>query len=123
MRVRIAVSACPNGAIKAAPRTGARIVDPEACVGCRLCQEACPWDMMVFDEEAGKASKCFLCHGKPKCVEACPAAALRFAPWRDTTRDQGPGSGAASVLPLLPPETAWTSVDCHAPKARKKNAK
>ena len=42
--------------------------------------------MMTFDEEAGKASKCFLCDGEPECVEACPAGpAVR--PWRDLTRE------------------------------------
>ena len=94
------------------PDTGARMVDAAACVGCRLCQRACPWDMLAFDEEAGVATKCFLCHGQPKCVEACPAAALRYVPWRDLTRDGGP-SGA--TLSVVTPEKAKACVECHVP--------
>lgn len=88
-------TACPESAIQADPNTGARVVDAQKCVGCRQCQAACPWGMISFDEERQKASKCFLCHGKPKCVEACPAAALRFVPWRDLTHAEGSAAPAA----------------------------
>ncbi|MFR4149262.1 MAG: 4Fe-4S binding protein [Sutterella wadsworthensis] len=50
------------------PKTGARRVDKEKCIGCHLCEKACPWGMMTFDVEEKKASKCFLCDGEPKCV-------------------------------------------------------
>ncbi|MFB3854583.1 MAG: 4Fe-4S dicluster domain-containing protein [Vicinamibacterales bacterium] len=76
-------TACPNGAIVAEPKLKARVVDRGACVGCRLCQRSCPWDLMSFDEEADKASKCDLCGGSPECVRACPAMALQFVSWRD----------------------------------------
>lgn len=83
-------TACPENAIKADTETGARFVDASRCVGCRLCQRACPWNMMSFDEQDQKATKCFLCHGTPKCVEACPSGALRYVPWRDLTREAAP---------------------------------
>ncbi len=105
-------TACPQNAITADPKTGARVVDPAMCVGCRLCQQACPWGMLSFDEEAGVATKCFLCHGNPKCVEACPAAALRYVPWRDLTRD---GSPNRNTLSVIAPETAKACLDCHLP--------
>ena len=44
--------------------------------------------MMSFDVEEKKASKCFLCDGDPKCVKACPAAAIRYIPWIDRTEDR-----------------------------------
>jgi Fe-S-cluster-containing dehydrogenase component len=105
-------TACPQDAIQADPDTGARVVDPDRCVGCRLCQRACPWDMLTFDEERRQASKCFLCHGKPKCVEACPAAALRFVPWRDITRE---GGMRQAPLIAIPTAKAKACVDCHIP--------
>lgn len=112
-------TACPQEAIILDPQTGARVVDQGRCVGCRLCQRACPWDMIRFDEQRQKASKCFLCHGRPKCVEACPAAALRFVPWRDITREGRPG---AATLSALSPAKAKACAECHVP-ARKKPAR
>lgn len=103
-------SACPENAIKADPVTGARIVDPSACVGCRLCRRACPWNMIDFDEESQKATKCFLCQGRPKCVEACPAEALRYVPWRDLTREAALRTVISS---MVAPEQAKLCVDCH----------
>jgi Fe-S-cluster-containing dehydrogenase component len=103
-------TACPEKAIKADPRTGARIVDTAACVGCRLCQRVCPWNMIDFDEESQKATKCFLCQGDPKCVEACPSGALRYVPWHDLTRDAAPRN---ATLTLIPPEKAKECLECH----------
>jgi len=76
---------------------------------CGLCQKACPWDMMSFDREKQKASKCFLCDGEPKCVKACPAAALTYMPWKDR-------SGEPARRPThgyLPEENANQCSVCH----------
>ena len=35
-------NACPQGAIHVDPKTGARYVDEDKCIGCGLCQKACP---------------------------------------------------------------------------------
>jgi len=109
-------TACPQDAIIADPKTGARRVDARRCVGCRLCQRACPWDMMTFDEERQKASKCFLCDGKPRCVEACPSGALTYVPWRDITRE---GRPALATLAAIPAAKAKACADCHVPSGRK----
>lgn len=79
-------TACPHDAIVADDKTRARVVDRARCKGCMMCLRACPWEMIVFDAEAGKADKCFLCRGEPECAAACPAQALRYLPWRDLTR-------------------------------------
>lgn len=80
-------NACPQGAIRVNPKTGARYVDEEICIGCGLCQKACPWNMMSFDVEKNVASKCFLCDGDPKCVKACPTEAIRYVPWVDRSKE------------------------------------
>ena len=102
--------ACPNDAIVVKPPTNARVVDAQKCIGCKMCQKACPWEMMSFDTDTNKATKCFLCNGKPKCVEACPAEALSYVAWRDLT-DKVP----VRVIPtaIVPPEKAATCNDCH----------
>ena len=106
-------TACPENAIIADPVTGARIVDTSACVGCRLCQRACPWNMINFDEQSQKATKCFLCQGHPKCVEACPSGALHYVPWRDMTREAGPGRAALRVVSAGKTKEC---LDCHLPR-------
>jgi Fe-S-cluster-containing dehydrogenase component len=103
-------NACPNDAIVVKPPTNARVVDPEKCIGCKMCQRACPWEMMSFDSDTNKATKCFLCNGKPKCVEACPAGALAYVAWLDLTDKIPP-----RVVPTagIPPEKAAACNSCH----------
>ena len=103
-------NACPNDAIVVKPPTNARVVDPKKCIGCKMCQKACPWEMVSFDSDTNKATKCFLCDGKPKCVEACPAEALNYVAWRDLTDRVPP-----RVVPtaIVAPAKAAACNDCH----------
>ncbi len=78
-------TACAAAAIVVDVTTRARVVDRSRCTGCRFCERACPWEMIAFDRETSKATKCTLCEGKPECVEACPTSALRYVAWRDLT--------------------------------------
>ena len=103
-------NACPNDAIVVKPPTNARVVDADKCIGCKMCQGACPWEMMSFDRDENKATKCFLCNGTPKCVEACPAEALQYVAWRDLTK-----TVPHRVVPtaILTPEKAASCNECH----------
>ncbi|MDQ1238444.1 MAG: hypothetical protein QG577_629 [Thermodesulfobacteriota bacterium] len=103
-------NACPHDAIVLAPLTNARVVDPEKCVGCKMCLKACPWEMISFDSDKNKATKCFLCDGDPKCVAACPSEALSYVSWRDLTGKERP-----RVVPtaVVSPSKAQTCNDCH----------
>jgi Fe-S-cluster-containing dehydrogenase component len=103
-------NACPNDAIVVRPPLNARVVDLDKCIGCKMCQRACPWEMMSFDPDTSKATKCFLCNGKPKCVEACPASALSYAAWSDFT-DKVP----TRTVPIafVPPAKAAACNECH----------
>jgi Fe-S-cluster-containing dehydrogenase component len=103
-------TACPHDAIVADEKTRARVVDRNKCTGCKMCLRACPWEMTVFDAAAKKAGKCSLCNGKPECVAACPALALRYLPWRDLTRAV-PIRQAALVLP--PGQKSAGCSPCH----------
>jgi Fe-S-cluster-containing dehydrogenase component len=103
---------CPEDAIVVAPEGKARVIDLGKCTGCKICLKACPWEMISFDPESQKATKCHLCNGKPKCVEACPAGALSFVYWRDLTDKVPPRIATTAVLA---PERAFACQSCHLP--------
>lgn len=75
---------CPVHAIAPDPETGARVVDPEACIGCGMCHEACPWNMPVVDTETGVSTKCIACG---RCAVQCPNGAIKFVDWKDIAQE------------------------------------
>ena len=80
------VSVCPVTAMRKDPETGVVTHHPEACIGCRYCVWACPYDIPKWDftEAFGQIHKCQFCNhrlaeGKlPACVEHCPTGASLF---------------------------------------------
>ncbi len=104
--------ACPYDAIETVPPANARVVNPDKCEGCRICQRACPWGMITFDEVSKKARKCFLCNNDPECVKACPAGALRYVSWEDMTRDI-PARYVVPAAIKTPEDITCQTEDCH----------
>lgn len=84
------VSVCPTTAMYKDPDNGIVFNDPDACIGCRYCVYACPYDVPKFDFDSayGRIHKCQFCNqpgverldqGKlPGCVESCPTGATLF---------------------------------------------
>ncbi|MCE5282282.1 MAG: 4Fe-4S dicluster domain-containing protein [Deltaproteobacteria bacterium] len=105
-------SICPENAIILSPSAHTRVIDPERCTGCKVCLQACPWEMISYDPDSRKATKCHLCQGKPKCVEACPAGSLSYVAWRDLTGKIPPRNLNPSPLP---PQRALSCQECHLP--------
>ena len=97
------------GCLKACPAPGAIVqyengivdVNPEACIGCKLCETGCPFDIPKYHVETGKMAKCTLCVDRvevslePACVKACPTGCLHFG-----TKDDMVGLGLARVAQL-----------------------
>ncbi len=80
------------GCLKACPAPGAIVqyqngivdVNPEACIGCRMCETGCPFDIPRYAESTSKMAKCTLCVDRvqvglePACVKSCPTGCLEF---------------------------------------------
>lgn len=73
---------CPTGALY---RTadGAVAYDRDKCIGCKLCVNACPFDVPRYDADS-KVTKCHQCTDRtsagmePACVKTCPTGALKY---------------------------------------------
>lgn len=75
------VKVCPSGALY---HTGYGTValNQRACIGCKACVSACPFDVPRYNPVTEKIYKCDLCYGRlkdgqqPACVLSCPTGAL-----------------------------------------------
>ena len=74
----LCMEACPTNAISRSEDTGAMVVDERACVGCRVCNMACPIGGISIDPVSNVAFKCQLCDGDPECVKYCDAEAITY---------------------------------------------
>ena len=56
--------------------------DPDVCIGCKACLQACPYDAIYIDPDSGTAAKCHYCSHRtdiglePACVVVCPTQAI-----------------------------------------------
>ncbi len=79
---------CPTGATFRSP-DGVVLVDPNYCIGCRFCVQACPYGCRFFSPVTQTAEKCTLCYHRitrglqPACVEVCPTGARKFGDLKD----------------------------------------
>ena len=80
-------SACIVGALKKHP-DGPVTYDASACIGCRYCMIACPFQIPAYEYEkvlTPQVRKCTMCFERtiengqlPACVDACPIEAIVF---------------------------------------------
>lgn len=84
------VTVCPTGASYKREEDGIVLVNPDTCIGCKLCSWACPYGAREYDYDHGVMKKCTLCVDRiynenipeedrvPACVRACPTGARAF---------------------------------------------
>ncbi|MGC8874474.1 MAG: Cgl0159 family (beta/alpha)8-fold protein [Chloroflexia bacterium] len=74
------LAACPTGALRWNPASGAVELLRERCDGCGACMEACPTSVISRDgTEERWPVVCDLCGGEPACARICPTGALEVA--------------------------------------------
>jgi Fe-S-cluster-containing dehydrogenase component len=71
--------ACPKDAISWNDDWGRVTIDYNRCVSCRMCEAACPYGAIRFDNAREVVFKCDLCDGRPQCVNFCEPGALAFS--------------------------------------------
>lgn len=93
------VEVCPTGASYKREEDGIVLVNPDTCIGCKLCSWACPYGAREFDDDSGVMKKCTLCIDRiynenlpeedrvPACVSTCPANARHFGDLGDPDSD------------------------------------
>ena len=90
----ICVEVCPTGAMHKLDN-GVVVVGEDKCVGCRLCQQACPYGAPQYNATKGVMTKCDLCTDLlkikqvPACVASCPQRALDFGELEDLRKRYG----------------------------------
>ena len=78
------VPVCPVKALTKDEKTGLVLQDQEKCIGCRACENACPYGAIQYIEAKGKTAKCDGCYKlvkkgeKPACVAGCVTRTLNF---------------------------------------------
>jgi Fe-S-cluster-containing dehydrogenase component len=80
----VCLKGCPSGAFSKNDETGAVIINPDKCLGCRYCIWNCPYDAPKFNNQEGIVKKCHFCFHRleegiePACSSSCPTGALGF---------------------------------------------
>ena len=83
---------CPVGATFDT-EDGAVLIDPNYCIGCGFCIQACPYGCRFLNPVTKTAEKCTLCYHritrglKPACVEICPSGARIFGDLKNPVPD------------------------------------
>lgn len=70
--------ACPTNALKRDRETGAILIDPSLCIGCRMCLVVCPFGALSLKEGERIPLKCDLCNGEANCASFCPTGAIQY---------------------------------------------
>lgn len=127
------VTVCPTGASYKRAEDGIVLVNPETCIGCKLCSWACPYGAREYDQSHGVMKKCTLCVDRiyndnleeedrlPACVKACPTSARHFGDLGDPDSKVSQLVAARDGYDLLP-EMGYKPVNKYLPPRARRDA-
>jgi Fe-S-cluster-containing dehydrogenase component len=127
------VTVCPTGASYKRAEDGIVLVNPETCIGCKLCSWACPYGAREYDYDHGVMKKCTLCVDRiynqnfveedriPACVKACPTGARHFGDLGDAGSKVSRLVAERQGYDLLP-EMGYKPVNKYLPPRQRGNA-
>jgi sulfite dehydrogenase (quinone) subunit SoeB len=124
------VTVCPTGASYKRAEDGIVLINPDTCIGCKLCSWACPYGAREYSPSEGIMKKCTLCvdriynmhlpesQRQPACVQACPTRARSFGDFNDPDSDVSIQSRARDGVALMP-ELGYQPVNRYLPARHK----
>ncbi len=127
------VTVCPTGASYKRAEDGIVLVNPDTCIGCKLCSWACPYGAREYDYADGTMKKCTLCVDRiynemlepedrqPACVRACPTGARHFGDLGDAASDISKLVAERGGVALMP-ELGYNPVNRYLPPRERRNA-
>ncbi len=128
------VTVCPTGASFKRAEDGIVLVNPDTCIGCKLCSWACPYGAREYDHDDGVMKKCTLCVDRiyndtlaeddrvPACVRACPTGARAFGDLGDPASDVSKTVAARDGFGLLE-EFGYKPVNRYLPPRPRRDGK
>lgn len=127
------VTVCPTGASYKRAEDGIVLVNPDTCIGCKLCSWACPYGAREYDYAEGVMKKCTLCVDRiyndtlepedrqPACVRACPTGARHFGDLGDSESSVSKLVAEREGVALMP-ELGYNPVNRYLPPRERRNA-
>ncbi|WP_395770193.1 4Fe-4S dicluster domain-containing protein [Arenimonas sp.] len=124
------VSVCPTGASYKRAEDGIVLINPDTCIGCKLCSWACPYGAREYSPSEGIMKKCTLCvdriynesipeaQRQPACVQACPTRARGFGDFNDPDSEVSLRSRERGGMALMP-ELGYQPVNRYLPARNK----
>ncbi len=79
--------------------SGITIRNLEACIGCRACQAACPFEACHYDYLEDVVVNCDCCQANPECVQYCPTGALQFRELREVLDNWRQSEALRRIMP------------------------
>ena len=119
------VEVCPNDAL-VKREDGPVVLHEDLCDGCQACNNACPYNIIIYNEEKNVSEKCNLCVHRidqglePFCVICCEGQAIHFGDLNDPSSDVSKMIAKRDKFQLKPEAKTNPSVYYCSPKPRRR---